>query len=485
MGTNNLGRVEVSANQTSKETTLNDSDGRLDAALTSALPFVWSGAQTLKTATTDETQTNVAFVFSGSTSGSPSFKLGNIQRGLIVIVNDMAVTVPVTDYAGTDTVNCLAGTSTVLYLENDRLETIIASNGAPEAANDGNRYVRQSLAWSDAGGLVTTETGTTDSLTTADADDTILYTNAGAITVTLPLNSSQAIRIGSFIRLLQGSAAGIVTVSPTGGVTLNGATATNGVNTQLLLIKVGTDTWYGIAASGISDAAVDSNVYARRDGAWTDVGTRVNTSASATPTLALTDAYDHITLTNSGAITLQLPSNATTAFRNGTWIRLIQTSPTATITVSAGSGATVSGNTLQTSRQGDSLLLIKTNTNDWYVVAADSGGLYNVSGFFVTTPVANEVLLNHIFSQQVTFNDNFLNSVAHVATNPTASFVIDIQKNGASIGTLTIGTGGTVTFATTGTGLETFVSGDRLRMLAPATPDATIANLTWTLRGRK
>lgn len=485
MGTNNLGRVEVSANQTSKETTLNDSDGRLDAALTSAKSFVWSGAETLKTATLDETQTNVAFVFSGSTSGSPSFKLGNIQRGLIVIVNDMAVTVPVTDYAGTDTVNCLAGTSTVLYLENDRLETIIASNGAPEAANDGNRYVRQSLAWSDAGGLVTTETGTTDSLTTADADDTILYTNAGAITVTLPLNSSQAIRIGSFIRLLQGSAAGTVTVSPTGGVTLNGATTTSGVNTQLLLIKVGTDTWYGIAGSGLSDAPNDGVMYLRQSAAWRDIGHKVNTTAVTAPTLAIGDAYDTITCTFAGAVTIALPQNSDVAFTVGTEIQFIQGISCTSITLSAGTGATVRGTKLVSNRPGDRLIARKTDTNTWYVFAADTGGLYNVSGFFVTTPTASEVLLNHIFSETVYFPDNFAGSVAHIATNPTASFVLDVQKNSSSIGTLTVSTGGAMTFATTGSGEETFNSGDRLRILAPGTPDATAANMTWTFKGRK
>jgi hypothetical protein len=140
---------------------------------------------------------------------------------------------------------------------------------------------------------------------------------------------------------------------------------------------------------------------------------------------------------------------------------------------------------LVANRPGDRLIARKTDTNTWYVFAADTGGLYNVSGYFVTVPTATEVLLNHIFSETVYFPDNFAGSVAHIETNPTSSFVIDVQKNGSSIGTLTVGTGGSMTFATTGSGDETFNSGDRLRLLAPGTPDATAANMTWTFKGRK
>jgi hypothetical protein len=483
--TNNLGRGEVSVNQSGKEVTIVSSDGIIDAAITDTQTYTWAGAETLKTATLAETQRHVAFVFAGSTSGSPSFKFGNIQRGLVVVHNTMGVTVPVTDYAGTDTVNVPAGTAMVLYLTATSLETIVASNGVAEAANDGLRYVRQSLGWSDAGGLVTTEAGTTDTLAVGDADDSIIYTNAGAITVTIPLNATAAIRVGSVITLIQGPAAGVVTASPTGGVTLNGATTTNGVNTRLILFKAATDTWYGFAASGLADAANDGVIYARQSASWKDIGQKVNTTTSLTPTLAIGDAYDTITLTGTGAVAIQLPQNSDVAFTVGTEIQFIQGVNATSVTLSAGTGATVRGTKLVTTRPGERMIAKKTDTNTWYVFHPDTGGLYNVSGFFVTTPTASEVLLNHIFSETVYFPDNFAGSVAHIATNPTASFVLDVQKNGSSIGTLTVSTGGAMTFATTGSGEETFNSGDRLRILAPGTPDATAANMTWTFKGRK
>ena len=42
--TNNLGRTEVSVNQTQKEDTLNNSDARIDAAITDTITYTWSGA---------------------------------------------------------------------------------------------------------------------------------------------------------------------------------------------------------------------------------------------------------------------------------------------------------------------------------------------------------------------------------------------------------------------------------------------------------
>lgn len=481
---NNLGRTEVSVNQTNKEDAINNSDAILDGALSSQLTITWAGAETLKTASIAQTQQNVCFVLAGSTSGSPSFSFGNTQRGFVAVKNTMGVTVPVSDFAGTDTVNVLAGTVAIFYLTASSLETILASDSTGEAPNDGARYSRQSLAWVDIGQNLTTETGTTDSLTTADQDDTILYTNAGAVTVTVPLNSSQAIRVGSIIRLLQGSAAGVVTASPTGGVTINGSLATTGVNSQLVLIKVGTDEWYGIAASGISDATNDGAIYARQSAAWVDLGHKVNTTASSSITLALTDKNDTITCTASGAITCQLPQNSTTAFPVGSWIRFIAGTSATSLTLSAGTGATVRGTKLVANRPGAQLLAIKTDTNTWYVFSADTDGLYNVSGFFTDAPATSELLLKHIFSETVYFPDNFAGSVGHVGTNPTATFDIDVRKNGVSIGTISVATGGTVTFSTSGSSEESFASGDYMELIAP-TADATVANLTWTLKGRK
>lgn len=106
-----------------------------------------------------------------------------------------------------------------------------------------------------------------------------------------------------------------------------------------------------------------------------------------------------------------------------------------------------------------------------------------IISFFVSfTPDASEVLLLYPILEATTLPDDFSGSVGRVLTNPTSSFVIDVQKNGSSVGTITISTSGVFTFNTTGTTVS-LVSGDYLTFVAPATPDATIKNFGVTMTG--
>lgn len=107
---------------------------------------------------------------------------------------------------------------------------------------------------------------------------------------------------------------------------------------------------------------------------------------------------------------------------------------------------------------------------------------YRVGFFFVATPTANEVLMRHVFTDAVTFADEFAGAYAKISTNPTATFVLAVQKNGAGVGTISISTSGVPTFATTGTTVA-FAAGDEMEILGPATPDATAANCAVTLKG--
>ena len=106
---------------------------------------------------------------------------------------------------------------------------------------------------------------------------------------------------------------------------------------------------------------------------------------------------------------------------------------------------------------------------------------YSVSGFFTSAPVASEVLLDHIFAMAVNFGTNWTGSVGQVTTNPAASFVMVIKKNGSATGTITVSTGGAFTFATS----ANFAVGDRLQVVAPAGVDATVANLCFSLLGTR
>lgn len=90
---------------------------------------------------------------------------------------------------------------------------------------------------------INAQTGTTYTLVLGDNGKFITLDNTSAITLTVPTNASVAFPVGAQIHLQQANT-GQVTVSPAGGVTVNG------IGTKLIerwsaatLIKIGTDTW--------------------------------------------------------------------------------------------------------------------------------------------------------------------------------------------------------------------------------------------------
>lgn len=93
------------------------------------------------------------------------------------------------------------------------------------------------------------QTGTTYTLALTDDSKLITFSNASAITVTVPLNSSVAFPTGTQIHGIQIST-GQVTVNGAVGVTVSGVGTrkTSGQWRAFTLIKVATDSWYIIGA---------------------------------------------------------------------------------------------------------------------------------------------------------------------------------------------------------------------------------------------
>jgi hypothetical protein len=122
------------------------------------------------------------------------------------------------------------------------------TDGKPYAKNsNGDEY---DLSATGGGSGYATElsinlqTGTSYTLAATDASNTLIrINNASAITLTVPLNSSVAIAVGSVISVEQ-QGAGIVTVTPAASVTINTtARKTWGQNAIIQLIKVDTNIW--------------------------------------------------------------------------------------------------------------------------------------------------------------------------------------------------------------------------------------------------
>ena len=90
--------------------------------------------------------------------------------------------------------------------------------------------------------VIRTITGTTDTLVLTDDGKYLRYTNAAAVTATVPPNASVAFITGTVITMRQ-AGAGQVTLAAGAGVTLNGDLKTAAQHASIQIIKVDADVW--------------------------------------------------------------------------------------------------------------------------------------------------------------------------------------------------------------------------------------------------
>lgn len=92
-------------------------------------------------------------------------------------------------------------------------------------------------------------------------------------------------------------------------------------------------------------------------------------------------------------------------------------------------------------------------------------------------------------ARAISYAANFGGSYGFALTAPTASFVMTVRKNatlnnnGTQIGTITVATNGTYTFATTTGAVQSLAIGDTLHVFGPAVADVTMADFGFTLAG--
>lgn len=129
------------------------------------------------------------------------------------------------------------------------------------------------------------------------------------------------------------------------------------------------------------------------------------------------------------------------------------------------------------------------NGTGWVEFAgASQGGLgadatapkdFHVS--FGSSPTSSQVVGSFLTARQTTFPANLEGSVGVVGTNPTVAYVLDVKDGATSFGTITVGTDGTFTFATTSGLSRVVAAGSLIQIVAPATVNAAIADLDLTI----
>ncbi len=184
---------------------------------------------------------------------------------------------------------------------------------------------------------------TTYSFINSDLGETVAFTNSGDVTVTVPVNTTLSLPIGSVITARQ-SGAGTVFFATGAGVTFlmaPGLTAqTSGPGATVRLVKHAANGW---TLSG-------------------DLGHTVNIQVGSNYTLDPTDCY--IRMDGVSACTILVPANMPVSA--GTRITIYQ-SGTGTATLQADSGVILNG-VVSTPAQFTALILVKAAANEWDIM---------------------------------------------------------------------------------------------------------------------
>lgn len=127
-------------------------------------------------------------------------------------------------------------------------------------------------------------------------------------------------------------------------------------------------------------------------------------------------------------------------------------------------------------RYSGSAWVIEARAQPVDIYASMNGTLPATAKIFVPTPVPRTII----------FPINFAGAQAKAQVAATASTVINVKRDGTTVGTITFAAAGTVgTFATTGGVAMTFTAGQILAIEGPGTADATLGTVGIVLVGTR
>jgi hypothetical protein len=109
---------------------------------------------------------------------------------------------------------------------------------------------------------------------------------------------------------------------------------------------------------------------------------------------------------------------------------------------------------------------------------------YDIGAQIAGAPTASLVMLRYKFPRTVVFPTGLTDSQGTAGAAATAQTDFDIQLNGASVGIMRFAAAGTsATFIAASQ--QTYNAGDLLTVIAPASPDATLADISLVLAGTR
>lgn len=126
--------------------------------------------------------------------------------------------------------------------------------------------------------------------------------------------------------------------------------------------------------------------------------------------------------------------------------------------------------------------LLYCNGSDFTIAAEAGAAPYDIGGSLMGKPSAGVVIMRFPMPRAVRFLSGMALSKGVAATAATAASTFSVRKNGIEFATMTfaaLGTSATFTCAAT----TDFAAGDILTLVAPASPDDTLADIGFALSG--
>ncbi|MDX9689776.1 MAG: hypothetical protein RBT70_04820 [Alphaproteobacteria bacterium] len=131
---------------------------------------------------------------------------------------------------------------------------------------------------------------------------------------------------------------------------------------------------------------------------------------------------------------------------------------------------------------GSERKLLYCNGSDLTIAAESGAAPYDIGGSFAGKPSAGAVIMRFPLPRAVRFLSGMALSKGVAAIAATAAVSFSIRKNGIEFATMNIAASGTsATFTCTTT--TDFAAGDILTLVAPASPDDTLADIGFAFAG--
>lgn len=129
-----------------------------------------------------------------------------------------------------------------------------------------------------------------------------------------------------------------------------------------------------------------------------------------------------------------------------------------------------------------------SSPGSWDALSISGGGggaePYDIGAQIASAPTASLVMLRYKFPRAVSFPSGLTSSQGTAGAAATAQTDFDIQINGVSVGTMRFAAAGTsATFIMASP--QAVAAGDILTVIAPASPDATLAGVSFVLAGTR